>query len=71
MKNKENLVGKSFEELSVDEMMQIQGAADVDPASTVVVPISTIEISEAISVIASAATASIASYLASKRNKCK
>lgn len=71
MKTNANLVGKSFEELSLDEMMEIQGAADADPASTVVIPFSTIEVSEAISTVLSLTVASIASYLATKRKQCK
>lgn len=71
MKTKTNLVGKSFEELSLDEMMEIQGAADADPASTIAIPISTIEVSEAISTLVSVSVASYASYLATKRKKCK
>ena len=70
MKTTEQLVGKSFEELSLDEMMEIQGAADVDPASTVAIPISTIEVSEAVSTLVSAVTVSVASYIATKRKKC-
>ncbi len=70
-KNVNNLVGKSFEELSVEEMMEMQGAASADANSTVVIPISTIEISEAVSVLVSAISASTISVAASKKNKCK
>lgn len=70
-KNVNNLVGKSFEELSVEEMMEMQGAANADANSTVVIPISTIEISEAVSVLVSAISASTISVAASKKNKCK
>lgn len=70
-KNVNNLVGKSFEELSVEEMMEMQGAANADANSTVVIPISTIEISEAVSVLVSALSASTISVVASKKNKCK
>lgn len=70
-KNVNNLVGKSFEELSVEEMMEMQGAANADVNSTVVIPISTIEISEAVSVLVSALSASTISVVASKKNKCK
>ena len=70
-KNVNNLVGKSFEELSVEEMMEMQGAANADANSTVVITISTIEISEAVSVLVSALSASTISVVASKKNKCK
>lgn len=70
-KNVNNLVGKSFEELSVEEMMEMQGAANADANSTVVIPISTIEISEAVSVLVSALSASTIYVVASKKNKCK
>ena len=70
-KNVNNLVGKSFEELSVEEMMEMQGAANADANSTVVIPISTIEISEAVSVLVSALSASTISVVASKKIKCK
>lgn len=70
-KNVNDLVGKSFEELSVEEMMEMQGAANADANSTVVIPISTIEISEAVSVLVSALSASTISVVASKKNKCK
>lgn len=70
-KNVNNLVGKSFEELSVEEMMEMQGAANADANSTIVIPISTIEISEAVSVLVSALSASTISVVASKKNKCK
>ncbi len=70
-KNVTSLVGKSFEELSVDEMMEMQGAANVQPNSTIVIPISTIEVSEAVSVLVSALSASTISLVASKKNKCK
>lgn len=70
-KNVNNLVGKSFEELSVEEMMEMQGAANADANSTIVIPISTIEISEAVSVIVSAVSATTISVAASKKNKCK
>lgn len=67
------LVGKSFEDLSVEEMQELQGAGDVEVQSTptVVIPISTIQVSEAISVIISATTASVVSAIASKQKKCK
>ena len=48
----------------------MQGAADVDPASTVAIQISTIEVSEAVSTLVSAVTVSVASYIATKRKKC-
>lgn len=72
-KNMDKLVGKSFEDLSVDEMQALQGAGDVEVQSTptVVIPISTIEISQAVSVIISATTASVVSAIASKQKKCK
>lgn len=70
-KNVNNLVGKSFEELSVEEMMEMQGAANADANSTIVIPISTIEISEAVSVIVSAVSAATISVAASKKNQCK
>jgi type 2 lantibiotic (TIGR03893 family) len=67
-----HLVGKSFEDLSVDEMQDLQGSGDVEVQSTptVVVPISTIEISQAVSALLSVASMSVASYLASKAKKC-
>lgn len=70
-KNEANLVGKSFEELSVDEMMEMQGAATASPDSTVVIPISTIEVSEAVSVLVSALSATTVSIVASKKSQCK
>lgn len=70
-KNVNNLVGKSFEELSVDEMMEMQGAANAEVNSTVVIPISTIEVSEAVSVLVSALSAATVSVVASKKNQCK
>lgn len=70
-KNVNNLVGKSFEELSVEEMMEMQGAANADANSTIVIPISTIEISEAVSVIVSAVSAATISVAASKKKQCK
>ena len=51
--------------------MEMQGAANADANSTVVIPISTIEISEAVSVLVSALSASTISVVASKKNKCK
>lgn len=70
-KNVNNLVGKSFEELSVEEMMEMQGAANAEANSTIVIPISTIEISEAVSVIVSAVSAATISVAASKKKQCK
>ena len=70
-KNVNNLVGKSFEELSVDEMMEMQGAANAEVNSTIVIPISTIEISEAVSILVSAFSAATISAAASKKKQCK
>ncbi|WP_044289661.1 MULTISPECIES: lichenicidin A2 family type 2 lantibiotic [Robinsoniella] len=69
MENKTKLVGKSFEELSVEEMMELQGAADIEPRSAIVV-ISTIEVSEAISVLVSTISAATVS-IANSKKKCK
>ena len=65
-----NLVGKSFEDLSIEEMEELQGAAGSQVNSTVVIPISTIEVSEAVSTLASIISASVVSYVASKAKKC-
>ena len=54
-----NLVGKSFEDLSVEEMEELQGAKGSQADSTVVIPISTIEVSEAVSTLASIISASV------------
>lgn len=67
--NKKQLVGKSFEELSVDEMMEMQGASNAEPFSTIVL-ISTIEVSEAVSVLVSILSASAISVVASKKKGC-
>jgi type 2 lantibiotic (TIGR03893 family) len=66
------LVGKSFEDLSVEEMQELQGAGGVEVNSTptIIIPISTIELSEAISVLLSLTTASVISVVATKQNKC-
>ncbi|WP_313076149.1 lichenicidin A2 family type 2 lantibiotic [Lacrimispora sp.] len=66
-----DLVGKSFEDLSVEEMQELQGASGVEVNSTpTVVVISTVEVSEAVSTLVSATAISVASYIASKKNKC-
>ena len=67
------LVGKSFEDLSIEEMEELQGGSNIQVASTptVVVPISTVEVSQAVSTLLSAASVSLASYIASKADKCK
>ena len=67
------LVGKSFEDLSIEEMEKLQGGSNIQVASTptVVVPISTVEVSQAVSTLLSAASVSLASYIVSKADKCK
>ena len=67
------LVGKSFEDLSIEEMEELQGGSNIQVASTptVVVPISTVEVSQAVSTLLSAASVSLASYIVSKADKCK
>ncbi|MFA9377713.1 MAG: lichenicidin A2 family type 2 lantibiotic [Lachnotalea sp.] len=68
------LVGKSFEDLSVEEMQELQGASSVEinstPATPSIVYISTVEVSEAISTLISAVSVSVVSYIASKQRKC-
>ena len=66
-----DLVGKSFEDLSVEEMQLLQGAGTAEPDSTPsVVAISSVEVSQAISTLVSIVSASVVSIVASKAGKC-
>ncbi|MDR3190646.1 MAG: lichenicidin A2 family type 2 lantibiotic [Lactobacillaceae bacterium] len=71
MKNDQmkNLIGTSFEELSIEEMERMQGAGgDIVNSTPTVVAISTIEVSEALSALASA-TLTISAAVT--KTKCK
>ncbi|BDH82207.1 lichenicidin A2 family type 2 lantibiotic [Lactococcus lactis] len=64
------LVGKSFEELSLEEMEKMQGAANIEARSTpTVAAITSPEMSAMISAATSVITASIAATFAKKCKK--